>query len=148
MAELASGFILAEDEKLVMEIEAELWATSSNPIARILGEIRKVIAMILGFRRKGFLIITDKRVIEVSTLISFWCITTIRQVKYVPPNAVNEIGYLRLPACGCFCPAYHLYYRTTSLFGQHNDILLKGADEPEALKAANAFYTAIANAMT
>jgi hypothetical protein len=36
--------MLAEDEKLVMEIEAELWASSSNPIARFVGAICKVIA--------------------------------------------------------------------------------------------------------
>lgn len=33
MAELKSGLILTEGETLVMEIEAELWATSSNPLS-------------------------------------------------------------------------------------------------------------------
>lgn len=33
MADLKSGLILEPGESLVMEIEAELWATSSNPIA-------------------------------------------------------------------------------------------------------------------
>lgn len=33
MAYLKSGLNLEEGENLVMEIEAELWATSSNPIA-------------------------------------------------------------------------------------------------------------------
>jgi hypothetical protein len=146
MAVLASGFLLAENEKLVMEIEAELWATSSNPIARILGEIKRLIFLLLGSRKIGFLIITDKRVIEIATQIKCWCITTSRDIKYVPMGSINEVGYTRQATCGFFCPAFHLYYRTTALLGLKNNVLLKSADEAEALKAANAFYAAIANA--
>ncbi len=142
MASLASGITLAEDEKLVMEIEAELWATSSNPIARLLGELNRIIAMILGFRKKGFLVITDKRVIEVLTQINCYIFTTGRQVKYVLPSSVKEIGYTKVATCGIFCPAYHLYYEG---FTQRTDVLLKGADEAGALQAANAFYSAIAH---
>jgi hypothetical protein len=143
MATLASGIMLAENENLVMEIEAELWASSSNPAAQLLGSVYKVIAMVLGFRKKGFLVITDKRVVEVSTQIGCWVITTGRQVKYVLPSSVKEIGYDKAATCGFFCPAYHLYYES---FTQRTSILLKGADEAGAMKAANAFYNAIAHA--
>jgi hypothetical protein len=143
MAELKSGIMLAENENLVMEIEAELWATSSNPIARFIGAIQRVIAMIFGFRKKGFLIITDRRVVEVTTQINCWCITTGRQVKYVLPSSVKEIGYDRTATCGCCCPMYHLYYES---FTQRTAVQLKGVDESGALKAANAFYAAITHA--
>jgi hypothetical protein len=132
--------MLADDEKLVMEIEAELWATSSNPIARLIGEISRIISMILGYRKKGFLVITDKRVIEVITYIMCWCITFSKEVKYVLPSSVKEIGYSRTATCGCFCPMYLLYYEG---FTQRTKVQLKGADESGALKAANAFYAAI-----
>jgi hypothetical protein len=145
MAILASGVTLAENENLVMEIEAELWATSSNPIARLLGSIKRVISMILGFRKQGFLVITDKRVVEVSTQINCWCITTGRQIKYVMPSSVKEIGYNRAATCGFFCPVYHLYYES---FTQRTVVQLKGADENGALKAANAFYAAITHAQS
>ncbi|MDR2491318.1 MAG: hypothetical protein LBD20_07950 [Spirochaetaceae bacterium] len=145
MAILASGIVLAENENLVMEIEAELWATSSNPFARFLGSINRIIAMIFGFRKRGFLVITDKRVVEVSTQINCWCITTGRQVKYVLPSSVKEIGYTRDATCGCFCPVYYLYYEA---FTQRTAVQLKGADENGALKAANAFYAAISHANT
>ena len=140
MATLNSGIMLGEDEKLVMEIEAELWASSSNPIAQLIGTVRRIIAKILGFRKKGFLIITDKRVVETSTQIACWCITMGRQIKYVLPSSVKEIGYTRQATCGFFCPAYYLYYDS---FTQRTSIMLKGADESGALKAANAFYAAI-----
>jgi len=140
MATVKSGVMLAENEKLVMEIEAELWATSSNPVAQFFGAIRRVIALIFGFKKKGFLVITDKRVVEVTTQIHCWCITVGRQVKYVLPSSVKEIGYTRKATCGCFCPAYYLYYES---FTQTTKVQLKDADESGALKATDAFYAAI-----
>jgi hypothetical protein len=143
MAQLKSGIMLAEGETLVMELEAELWATSSNPIARIFGGITKFLFMIIGIKAKGFLVITDKRVVEVNTRIACWCITVGRHVKYVLPSSVKEIGYIRAATCLCFCMSYHLYYDS---FTQRTSILLKGADEAEALKTVNAFYAAISHA--
>lgn len=89
MADLKSGLILKDGEQLVMEIEAELWATSSNPFARLLGEINRVIAMIFGNRRKGFVVITNKRVVNVVNIVNCYCFNTGRKVKYLLPSAVK-----------------------------------------------------------
>lgn len=140
MAALKSGIILGEGETLVMEIEAELWATSSNPIARFLGGITKFIAMIFGTRIKGFLVITDKRVVEVTTRIRCYCFAIGREVKYILPNSVKEIGYDRAATFACCCPAYHLYYEG---FTRRTSVLLKGVNEDGAKKAVDAFYSAI-----
>jgi hypothetical protein len=140
MATLKSGVALAEGENLVMEIEAELWSTSSNPISQFFGAIQRILALIFGFKQKGFIVITNKRVVEVKTLISCWCITVGKVVKYILPSSVKEVGYTRKATCGCFCPAYYLYYES---FTQFTPVLLKGVDESGALKAANAFYAAI-----
>jgi hypothetical protein len=139
---LQSGIVLGEGEELVMEIEAELWATSSNPIARFFGAISKFISMILGHRIKGFVVITNKRVVEVRTNIDCYCFTTGREVKYVLPSSVKEIGYTRSATFCCCCPAFHLYYEG---FTQRTAILLKGSDENGAKKATDAFYAAIAH---
>ena len=143
MAATKSGVTLVEGEELIAELEAELWATSSNPIARFLGAIQKFIAMILGSRKKGFLVITNKRVVEVSTQIACYCMVVGRQIKYVLPSSIKEIGYTRAATFLCCCPAYHLYYES---FTQRTAILLKGADEAEALKLTDAFYAAISYA--
>jgi len=143
MATLASGISLAENENLVVELEAELWATSSNPIAQLIGTIRRVLAAILGFKKKGFLVITNKRVVEVGTQMACWCINVGKQVKFVLPSSVKEIGYLKTTTCGVFCPAYYLYYEG---FTQTTRILLKGSDEAGALKIVNSFYAAINSA--
>jgi hypothetical protein len=140
MATTKSGINLVEGENLIVELEAELWATSSNPIAQLIGTIRRVIAAILGFKKKGFLVITDKRVVELYNQIQCYVFNTGRTVKYVLPSSVKEIGYEKLTTCGFFCPAYYLYYEG---FTQKTRILLKGSDETNAQKIVDAFYKAI-----
>ena len=53
MTKLKSGIVLSEGEELILEMEAELWASSSNIIARILGAIAKIIALIFGIKKKA-----------------------------------------------------------------------------------------------
>ena len=55
---------LEEGEVIVAQLEAELWATSQNPLARLIGQIVRIINLILGNRRDGFITITNKRVFE------------------------------------------------------------------------------------
>lgn len=143
MADLKSGIILAEDETLVMEIEAELWATSSNPLAMAMGQIRKAFAKIFGHKRNGYLVITNKRVVEVTKEIVCYCFNNGTTVKYLLPNSVKEVGYIKIATCGCFCPAYYLYYES---FTQRTQVMLSGVDEAGAQKTVDAFYKAISSA--
>ncbi|MDR1787462.1 MAG: hypothetical protein LBR16_03320 [Treponema sp.] len=143
MAALKSGLVLNENETLVAELEAELWATSSNPIAQFLGTFARIVALFMGRKMHSFLVITDKRVVEVRTAVVCWCCTVSREVKYVLPSSVKEIGYTRSAAFLCCCPAYHLYYQG---FTQLTKILLKGVDEAGAKKITDAFYNTIARA--
>ncbi|GHV96768.1 hypothetical protein AGMMS50293_30880 [Spirochaetia bacterium] len=141
MAALQSGIILNEGETLIVELEAELWATSSNPIAQLIGTIRRIISAILGFKKKGFVVITDKRVIEVYNQIQCYVINTGKHVKYLLPSSIMEAGYSKKATCGFFCPAYYFYYQGHT---QTTSILLKGADEARAQQIVDAFYKAIA----
>ena len=73
---LKSGIVLGDNENLVMELEAELWATSQNPIAQIIGQIKKLIGLLFGIKREGFVVITDKRVVEVIQGKACWVLNT------------------------------------------------------------------------
>ena len=143
MADLKSGLILQDGEHLVMEIEAELWATSSNPIARALGEVRKFFAKLLGNRKNGFVVITNKRVVKVVNIIHCYCFNVGREVKYLLPSAVKEVSYSKHATCGCFCPAYYFQFETQT---ENTSVMLKGVDEAGAQKTVDAFYNAIARA--
>ncbi|MBO4386431.1 MAG: hypothetical protein J5817_05365 [Treponema sp.] len=140
MAELKSGLVLNDGEELVAEIEAELWATSSNPIAKTLGKIQKTVAGLLGTKRKGFVVITNKRVIEVASTIQCWKFEISREVKYLLPSSIKEVGYTKEAVCGMFCPAYHLYYEG---FTQTTSVLLDAKKDEEAQRIVDSFYAAL-----
>lgn len=139
-----SGVILNENENLVVELEAELWATSANPIAKMIGTVIRLINLVLGFKRKGYVVITDKRVIEVIQFTALWVFNSGKNVKYVLPSSVKEVGYTREGTCfGCFCQATNLYYES---FTQRTSVLLPTDSEKEAQDIVDAFYRAISNA--
>ena len=71
MSNLKSGIILSENENVVMELEAELWATSSNPIARFFGFLRKIVSLIFGIKHEGYLVLTDKLKLEIVKHVGF-----------------------------------------------------------------------------
>ncbi|MBO8486134.1 MAG: hypothetical protein IAB78_06890 [Bacteroidetes bacterium] len=144
MANLKSGLILGEDEHLVVELEAELWAASSNPIAQLIGAVVKFLNLLLGNKRQGYVVITDKRVVEIIQFKALWVLNTGKNVKYLLPSSVKEVGYIKEgTCCGCFCQSYNLYY---DAFTQRTSVLLKDVDEAGAQKVVDAFYKAISAA--
>ena len=144
MANLKSGLILTEGEELILELEAELWATSNNALARIWGKIQKFLALIMGHKRKGFVVITNKRVVEVRQDILCWVFNAAKNLSYLLPSSVKEIGYAKRGTfLGCFCQQYILFYES---FTQRTEVQLTVSDESEAQKVVDAFYKAIASA--
>ncbi|TAH55625.1 MAG: hypothetical protein EWM51_01855 [Treponema sp.] len=135
-----SQVALGEGEELIAEIEAELWAISSNPVAQLFGEILKFIAAILGFKKKGFIVITNKRVVEIYDQINCYVFNTERRVKYLLPSSIKEIGYTKKAMCGLFCPGFYLYYEGLT---NKTMVLLKDADESKASKLVDSFYKAL-----
>ncbi len=143
MANLKSGLILNEGENLIMELEAELWASSSNPLAKLYGSVEKFLNLLIGNKRKGFVVITDKRVVEIIQYQALWVLNVGKNVKYVLPSSVKEVGYIKQGSCfGCFCQSNFLYY---DAFTQRTEVLLK-TDEAGAQKVVDVFYKAICSA--
>ena len=144
MSDLKSGIALSQGEELILEMEAELWASSSNVIARFFGAISRIFAFLFGFKKNGYVVLTNKRVIEVRQNIACWCFNTGKEVKYVLPNSVKEVGYVKVGTfCGCCCQAYSLYY---DAFTQRTAIQLKGMHEEETIALVNTFYKTIQSA--
>lgn len=137
-----SNLTLNPNEEIIVELEAELWATSSNVIAKFIGFIWRMIALIFGIRRKGYLVITNQRVVEISHNFACWVFNTGREIKYVLPSSIKELGYIKEGTfCGCFCQAYHLFYES---YTQSTSILLSNIhSDQEALKLVDTFYRAL-----
>lgn len=143
MEKLKSGLILTEGENLVMELEAELWASSSNPIAKLVGSIVKILNLILGNKRKGYIVITNKRVVEIIQHKALWVLNAGKNVKYLLPSSVKEVGYTKEgTCCGCFCQSYNLYY---DAFTQRTSVLLDVTSEEDAQNIVDSFYKAISS---
>ena len=140
MANLKSGIVLNEGENLVMELQAELWATSSNPIAKMIGAVKRIIAAILGCKKEGYVVITDQRVIEVLKAKNFYVFDAGKVIRYLLPSGIKEIGYSKEPTCFCFCQAYNLFYEA---YTQRTTVLLSDVDEAGAQRVVDSFYNAL-----
>lgn len=140
MGNFKSGIVLAEGENVVVELEAELWAESSNPISKLIGKVTRFIAWLCGHRRKGFVVITDRRVVEVVSLTNCYVFNTDKRITYVIPSSIKEVGYVKGATCGVFCPAYRLYYQSHT---QSTSIQLQTSNEHEVQNIVDAFYNAL-----
>ena len=130
------------NENVIAEIEGEMWAASSNPIERFFSGIVKTIAGFLGFRRAGYLLLTDQRIIFVRKEIALWVFPKEAVTASYLPQAVASAGYVRRGTfCGCFCPVFFLEINLIS--GQSISVQLKGANEAVAAEYANTMYAAI-----
>lgn len=143
MTELKSGILLTEGENLVVELEAEMWVTGLNAIDKMFGYIYKFFAMLLGVRKEGYIVITNKRVVEVRKDKIFFVMDNGKTITYLMPNSIKEIGYTKEPTFFCFCPVYHLFYDALT---QHTSIRLKDMDEAEVQNVVHSFYSALHNA--
>lgn len=131
-----------DDENVVMEVEGELWARSSNPIARLIGFICKCIGFVFGYRKSAYMVMTTRRIIFFKKSVLLWCFPTATESYSVLPQAICSVGYTRRGTfLGCFCPMYCL--RMVDNSGSITDLQLKGASENETVRYANAMYDAI-----
>lgn len=139
-SELKSGLILSEGEEVVVELEAEFWAGNSNPLSKLLGSIQKFFAKIFGYRKTGFVVITNKRVIQVTESTKCYCFTAGKNVKYILPSSIKEVGYTKEDNCCCCCPSFYFYFEA---FTEKTAILITESEE-YVKNVVDAFYNAIA----
>ncbi len=137
---MASKVTLLPGEQVVFELEADFWNIGNNPIQKALGKCIKFINKILGHRIKGYLTVTNKRVVETTEEIVCYCIPTNRSMKVVLPHSVKEVGYKMERICGYFCPTYFFYYEGTT---QSTLIQVEGGDDAKLTGYVQKFYEAI-----
>ncbi|MDR1306140.1 MAG: hypothetical protein LBK74_01020 [Treponema sp.] len=140
MAYLQSGFVLSDDETLALEINADLVITSSILPIRLLLEVLRVFTRILGFKKKGFLVVSNKRVAEIYCQRFLWFFHTRKTVRNVRLYNIREVSYVRKGYFLCFFRHYHLYYDRPFVRVYS---ILKGRNEEEVRRAANTFFLAI-----
>ncbi|HNH09414.1 MAG TPA: hypothetical protein PK683_13015, partial [Leptospiraceae bacterium] len=94
---------LLPGEEMLFELEADFWSRGNNPITKIVGNFFRIIAKIMGMRVRGFLTVTNKRIIETREDVICYCITSGRHTKVVTKESVKEVGYEMTKMCGLCC---------------------------------------------
>jgi len=135
-----SGVKLDDGEQIVVELEADLYARSANPFAQAAGSLLRLIDKIFGNKNAVFVVVTNKRVIEVREHKVCYVFVTQRVTLNVLPQNVLEVGYERKAQLGCFCPAYNIFY-TCHTGGR--SLMVRGLNEEGAAKAAKQFFDAV-----
>jgi len=143
-----SGFVLAGDEKKVMEIEGEY---RYRKVSSILGFVADAFDRLLVATKYktmlGHIVITDKRVTVSVKNITCCCITTGQDYKNLIPSAVKQVGFEReplIPFCPMCCHMYYLYFDyVKGADVERSYVRLPAANEASAAKMADTFYRSI-----
>jgi hypothetical protein len=112
-------------------------------IPRFLLGIIRFFAQILGFKRRGFLVVTNKRFVEVYNQIIFWIINIRKYVNSVPLCKIDkEVDYVKKGTFAFLFRAYHLYYQRS---WRRVYAILRGLDEKGVHSAVNTIYKTLDN---
>jgi hypothetical protein len=144
MVSIKSGFPLLENERLILEIESKLYMTSAWLPLRILWEFVRPCLQILGFKRSGYLIATDKRFVVIYVQTIFWFIKIRRYVKSISLKKIKgDIECVKKGRFLFFCRAYQVSYDTC---WRRVYFILNGKEEDDARKIVNLLSQAVISA--
>lgn len=136
----SSDIALMDGEKVVVALQTEMYAQSTNIIENIIAKIFGIISMFLGIKRTGQLTITDKRIVLEQHQRIFWCFDTAAIYSTLMPNSIANVDYAFKGQILCFCRKYVFSFRTTSGVGY--EFVLKGG-RSQAMEITNAALDAL-----
>ena len=119
---------LMENEEQIWKAKAKKSPISNNLVIRLITAIIKFIMFINGFRSKGEIVITNKRIIYSYQNYAWYCINTASNVEYISLNKVATISGGFKASFLCFCKTNAL---TVTTGGETNDYYFSGVSENE-----------------
>ena len=131
----SSDVILIDGEKVVVALQTEMYAQSTNIIENIVGKIFGIFAKFLGVKKSGQLTITDRRIILELHQKIFWCFDTKATFSTLMPHNIASVDYGFVGQILCLCRKYVFSFMTTS--GQGYAFVLKGG-KSQATEITNA----------
>jgi len=93
MLEYTKYISIFEGEEVLKEVEGNAYNQDTNPLARLIGNIVRIISIILGFRMKTHIVITNKRVIRIDFKKVLWFINKGAKVMSMTPRSIGSVGY-------------------------------------------------------
>ena len=131
----SSNIVLIGDEKLVVTLQTEMYAQSTNIIDNIIAKIFAIFTIIFGFKRVGQLTITDRRIVLEQHQRIFWCFDKAAIYSTLMPNSIANVDYAFKGQILCCCRKYVFSFTTTS--GTGYEFVLKGG-KSQAIEITNA----------
>lgn len=88
-------FKLMENETIIAQIEGDAFNDSSNPIAKIIAFIVKIIYLIFGVRIRTYIIATNLRVVQIDKKKILWgLLPGDISVVTLNKNSIQSVGYM------------------------------------------------------
>lgn len=117
MQELLQYLPLKNDEKVLGDIEGDLYYVSPNGYVQMLYAIIKFFAIITGCRFSARVVVTNKRVIIIKAQKYFWFFMNMSSVNSIPVHAISSVGCYFLRTF-MVCQNYYLNFssRTTGFY--------------------------------
>lgn len=131
----SSNLELMNDENVVVALQTEMFAQSTNLLANILAKIGGFFMTLCGGKRWGQLTITNRRIVLEQHQRVFWCFDMGAVFSTLMPNAIATVDYSFKGQVLCFCRKYFFSFTTTS--GTGYDFVLKGG-KSQAVEITNA----------
>jgi hypothetical protein len=116
-------------EKIVWENEADQWFVSPNLMVKLIMNIKKILSFLIGFRDKGSIAITNKRVIYRSEKYFLWAFQNGLSVDSIFLNQISSLKYEYKASFLVFLKSKILTVYSTGAFG--SSFVLKKVDEKE-----------------
>jgi len=128
MLEYTKYISIFDGEEILKEVEGNAYNQDSNPLARLIGTIIRIISIILGFRMKTHIVITNKRVMRIDFKKVLWFINKGVKVMSMTPRSIGSVGYSNERVYLLFKSRFFILNTTTEqvyIKFKGNDALLK-----------------------
>lgn len=116
---------LAEGEEILQQVEGDANTLASGPLAKVLSMVTSLLDKLLGKSRKVLILITNKRIIELSTEKVLWVFDKGVVVTNYTPRSINYVGYALVKDWLIF----NTHYFILSTISAETKIIFKGKKE-------------------
>lgn len=120
---------MMEGEKIIWENDADQWFVSSNLMVKILANIGKFLSLLVGVRKKGHVVFTNKRLVYKANGYFLWCIQNSSNIDSIYMKHISSMSYGYEASFLCFMKSKVIKVFSTGSF--NTQFVFKGISEQD-----------------
>lgn len=136
---MATEMKLLPGEQVAFELECD-FIKGGNATQVKIQQAFATLGKIFGSTAKTKLVVTNKRVIQISNIVYCWCIPSASSFQVIMPHSVMEVGYKKVSSCCGLIKAYQLYFQGLT---EYTALIIKKGDDAELSDYVAKFYAAL-----